>query len=77
MVGVCLCLFLCVNTKDGFAALMIASQNGHTATAQILVEAGANKEAKNKVREEKNHTHLRLTRRFEGGSTVWPFFTSL
>jgi len=51
MVGVCLCLFLCVNTKDGFAALMIASQNGHTATAQLLVEAGANKEAKNKVRD--------------------------
>ena len=51
MVGVCLCLFLCVNTKDGWTALMIASQNGHTATAQLLVEAGANKEAKNKVRD--------------------------
>jgi len=51
MVGVCLCLFLCVNTKDGFTALMIASQHGHTATAQLLVEAGADKEAKSKVRD--------------------------
>ena len=30
---------------------MIASQRGHTATAQLLVEAGANKEAKQKVRD--------------------------
>jgi len=30
---------------------MIASQRGHTATAQLLVEAGADKEAKNKVRD--------------------------
>ena len=30
---------------------MFALQNGHTATAQLLVEAGANKEAKQKVRD--------------------------
>jgi len=28
---------------------MYASQNGHTATAQLLVEAGADKDAKNEV----------------------------
>ena len=30
---------------------MLASENGHTATAQLLVEAGADKEAKQKVRD--------------------------
>ena len=30
---------------------MFALQNGHTATAQLLVEAGADKEAKSKVRD--------------------------
>ena len=30
---------------------MIASKHGHTATAQLLVEAGADKEAKQKVRD--------------------------
>ena len=30
---------------------MHASWKGHTATAQLLVEAGADKEAKNKVRD--------------------------
>jgi ankyrin repeat protein len=32
-------------------ALMEASRNGHTATAELLLGAGADKEAKNKVRE--------------------------
>jgi hypothetical protein len=30
---------------------MIASQFGHTATVQVLVDAGADKEAKDNVRE--------------------------
>jgi len=30
---------------------MLASKHGHTATAQLLVEAGADKEAKEKVRD--------------------------
>jgi len=30
---------------------MLASQNGHTATAQLLIEANANIGAMNKVRE--------------------------
>ena len=30
---------------------MLASWKGHTATAQLLVEAGADKEAKEKVRD--------------------------
>jgi ankyrin repeat protein len=37
---------------------MYASANGHTATAQLLLGAGADKEAKDLVREEKNHTHM-------------------
>jgi len=36
---------------------MAASVRGHTATAELLLGAGANKDAKDKVREEKNHTH--------------------
>ena len=54
--GECLPLPLCF--KDGFTALMYASNNGRTATAQLLLGAGADKEAKAKVREEKNHTHM-------------------
>ena len=39
---------------------MMASIKGYTATVQLLLEAGADKEAKDKVREtkRKNHTHL-------------------
>ena len=44
-------LSLCFNTKNDWTALMHASQHGHTATAQLLVEAGADKEAKSKVRD--------------------------
>jgi ankyrin repeat protein len=38
---------------------MLASQNGHTATVQLLLEAGADKEAKGQVtkRERKDHAH--------------------
>jgi len=32
---------------------MFASQDGHTATAQLLVEAGADKDATNEVRDNK------------------------
>ena len=61
---------------EGNTALMKASANGHTATAELLLGAGADKEAKDKVREEKNHTHKWLSRWFDGGTTVWPLFTS-
>jgi len=37
--------------KDGHTALMEASLKGRTATVQLLLEAGADTEAKNKVRE--------------------------
>ena len=50
-------------------ALIYASMNGHTAIVQLLLEAGADKEAKSDVRgtNRKNHTHLHmwLTRWFE------------
>jgi hypothetical protein len=48
------CLPLCF--KDGFTALIWASAYGKTACVELLLGAGADKEAKNKVREEKNHT---------------------
>jgi len=35
----------------GETALMKASENGHTATVQVLLEAGADKDVKNDVRE--------------------------
>jgi ankyrin repeat protein len=37
--------------KYNDTALMEASRNGHTATVQLLLGAGADKEAKSKVRE--------------------------
>ena len=52
------CAFLSLSCKRGNTALMYASANGHTATAELLLGAGANKDAKDKVREEKNHTHM-------------------
>ena len=55
---------------------MKASANGHTATAELLLGAGADKEAKDKVREEKNHIHKWLSRWFDRGTTVWPLLTS-
>ena len=54
------CAFLSLSCKHGQTVLMEASANGHTATAELLLGAGADKEAKDKVREtkRKNHTHL-------------------
>jgi len=36
--------------QDGFTALMFAAQEGHLECLQALLEAGVDKEAKNKVR---------------------------
>jgi len=47
--GVCLSLPLCL--KGGVTALMKASINGCTATVELLLGAGADKEAKDQVRE--------------------------
>jgi hypothetical protein len=43
-------LFL-YQTQDGWTALISAAQEGHTDCARLLVKAGANKEAKNNVRD--------------------------
>jgi ankyrin repeat protein len=40
---------LCV--KFGYTALLLASENGHTATVELLLGAGADTDAKNEVRE--------------------------
>jgi len=60
---------------------MLASKYGHTATVELLLGAGADKDAKDKVRETKRakelNTHMWMTRWFEGGNTVWPLFPSL
>jgi len=73
------CLPYSLYCKYGNTALMMASRNGRTATVQLLLEAGADKDAKSKVRERKreNYTHKWLSKWFEGGSNVWPLFTSL
>ena len=57
MVSVPPSLPLCL--KAGYTALMMASHNGHTATVELLLGAGADTEAKNKVRETKRaiYTH--------------------
>ena len=52
-----MCLPLCLKVY-GNTALMKASHYGHTATVELLLRAGADKEAKDLVREEKNHTHM-------------------
>ena len=53
---------LCV--KFGHTALMLASREGHTATVELLLGAGADKEAKEMVsermRESESHTHLHM-----------------
>ena len=36
--------------QNGLSALMFAAQDGHTASVQVLVGAGADKDAKDKVR---------------------------
>lgn len=42
---------LSMYVQYGETALMKASENGHTATVQVLLEAGADKDVKNDVRE--------------------------
>jgi len=60
---------------------MEASINGQTATVELLLGAGADTEAKagvrERMRESESHTHMWLSRWFEGGSTMWSLFTSL
>ena len=75
---VCASLFL--YGKWGVTALIGASARGHTAIVQLLLEAGADKEAKSKVRKKReNYTqrHMWLTKWFEGRSTMWPLFTTV
>jgi len=43
------CVF--VHIKNGCTALMKASQEGRTAIVRVLLKAGADKDAKDKVRE--------------------------
>jgi ankyrin repeat protein len=38
-------------TQDGWTACMVASHEGHAKVVDLLVDAGANKDAQNKVRE--------------------------
>ena len=40
---------------------MYASENGHTAIVELLLGAGADKEAKDKVRETKRANHTRTS----------------
>ena len=51
MVGVCCVSFSLSIHRRAAQTLMLATGKGHTATAQLLVEAGADKEAKQKVRD--------------------------
>ena len=53
--GVCLPLPLCF--KDGFTALIWASAYGHTAIVELLLGAGADKEAKNNVSGRETGSH--------------------
>jgi hypothetical protein len=63
------CASLSLYCKFGWTALMRASDRGYTATVELLLGAGADKEVMDNVRERmrKNytHTHVWLTRRFE------------
>jgi len=46
---VCVCLSLCL--KDGYTPLILASAHGRTPTVELLLEVGANTEAKCNVRD--------------------------
>ena len=71
---------MCLYAKRGTTALISASKYGDTAIVELLLGAGADKDAKDKVRETKRakelNTHMWLTRWFEGVNTVWPLFPS-
>jgi len=77
--GVCASLSLYV----GSMATLLSFGPRTMVTPQLCssLRVGANKEAKDEVREGMRertaHTHMWLTRRFEGGNTVWPLFTPL
>ena len=43
-------LLIVFTPQSGDAALMLASRNGHTDCVRLLMESGADKDAKNKVR---------------------------
>ncbi len=51
VVGARLTCFTCAHTQtqDGSTALICAAANGHMAFVQLLLDAGADKEAKDKV----------------------------
>ena len=46
-------------------ALIEASENGHTAAVELLLTAGADKEAKNKVREIERDLEMRTHKEIE------------
>ena len=49
------------DAQDGWTALMVAAQNGHTSTVGLLLEKGASVDQVEKVR-----------RRFPCSSSTWP-----
>ena len=67
------CASLSLYCKRGDTVLILASEGGHTAIVELLLGAGADKEAKNKVRERmrerSTHTHMWLTRWCERENT--------
>ena len=76
----CICAFLCSLILFGFflctsvqwdqTALVLAVENSHTATVQVLVDAGANMEARNTVRMEVRERHTD-TYRIGKGVGMW------
>jgi len=48
---VCVCLPPFTSVQNGWTVLLYASIRGHTAIVQVLLRAGADKEARDKVRE--------------------------
>jgi len=57
---------------------MKASTGGHTATVEVLLEAGADKDAKDEVIKRENHTHARVVDKIVWwGVTMWRLFPSL